>query len=116
MILGFQILALIFALIMVYFSYLNFRKGNINSIEIIFWFLAWIGAIFIILFPNIINSFSNTLAISRAFDLAVIGGFVLVLPMVYLSYIRTKKIENKLEELVRNEALKGLDSENQKRK
>lgn len=108
MILGLQIIALIFALIMIYFAYLHFRRGEINGLEILFWLFAWIGAIFIALFPEVFRVFSATIAISRAFDLAMIGGFILLTPLVYMAYIRTKRIERKLEELIREEAKRKL--------
>lgn len=110
MILGLQVIALVFSLIMIYFAYLHYRRGEINGLEISFWFLAWTGAIFIALFPEIFRVFSATIAISRAFDLAMIGGFILVIPIVYSAYIRTRRIEKKLEDLVREEAKKNLKS------
>lgn len=116
MILGLQIIALIFALIMIYFAYLHFRRGEINGLEILFWFIAWIGAIFVALFPEVFRVFSATIAISRAFDLAMIGGFMLVIPIVYSAYIRTKRVEKKLEELIRKDALKGLNGDEKKSK
>lgn len=108
MILGLQIIALIFALIMIYFAYLHYRRGEINGIEILFWLVVWIGAIAIILFPVAFKTFSETIAISRAFDLAMLGGFILIIPLVYLSYVRANKLEKKLEEYTRNEALKNI--------
>lgn len=111
MILGLQIIALTFALIMIYFAYLHYRRREINSIEITFWIAAWMGAIFIVLFPNIINVFAETIAISRAFDLAVLGGFILVIPLVYNAYIKTKRMEKKLEEFVRRDALRDITRE-----
>lgn len=108
MILGLQVIALIFSLIMIYFAYLHFRRGEINGLEIIFWFAAWIGAIFMALFPEIFRSFSARIAISRAFDLAMIGGFILITPIVYMAYVRTKRLERKLEELIREEAKREL--------
>lgn len=108
MILGLQVIALIFSLVMIYFAYLHFRRGEINVLEILFWFTAWVGAIFMALFPEIFRIFSAKIAISRAFDLAMIGGFILVIPAVYSAYIRTKKIEKKLEELVREEAKREI--------
>ena len=107
MILGLQIIALIFALIMVYFAYVHYRKGDINGIEMLFWLIAWLGAIFIILLPEVFTAFARTIAVTRSFDLAVIGGFILVIPLVYLSYIRTKKLEKKIEEMIRAESLNG---------
>lgn len=108
MILGLQIIGLVFALIMIYIAYLHFRRGEINGLEIIFWIIAWLGAIFIAIFPESFRNFSRSIAITRAFDLAMIGAFILVIPSVYISYVRTKKIEKKLEELVREEAKKEL--------
>ncbi len=109
MILGLQVIALIFALIMIYFSYLHYRKGDINGIEILFWLIAWVGAILIIFFPNIFSAFAKTIAISRAFDLAVLGGFIIIIPLVYSAYIRSKRIEKRVEEFIRQESLKDLE-------
>lgn len=110
MILGLQIVALIFALIMIYFAYLHYRRGEINGLEILFWTAAWTGAIFIAIFPEIFRIFSATIAISRAFDLAMVGGFILVIPLTYIAYIRTKRLEKKFEEFIRNESLKEIKS------
>lgn len=106
MILGLQVIAIVFALIMIYFAYVHYKKGDINGTEILFWFAAWTGAVLIIIFPEVFSLFARTIAISRAFDLAVIGGFILVIPVVYLSYVKTRKLEKKLEDLVRIEAIK----------
>src|SRR3989344_7712217 len=109
MILGLQVIALVFSLIMIYFAYLHYRRGEINGLEILFWLMVWTGAIFIAIFPEVFRAFSATIAINRAFDLAMIGAFILIIPTVYISYVRTKRIERKIEELVRKESLKPLD-------
>lgn len=111
MILGLQIIALIFALMMIYFAYLHYRRGEINGVEMLFWLICWIGAITIILFPEAFKIFSETIAISRAFDLAILGGFILIIPLVYVSYVRTNKLEKKLEEYTRQEALKDIKND-----
>lgn len=111
MILGLQVIAMFFSLIMIYIAYLHYRRGEINGLESIFWFGSWLGAILIVLFPSLFKTFSETIAVSRAFDLAVLGGFILVIPLVYLSYIRTKKMEKKFEKYIRDEALKGVKCE-----
>lgn len=116
MILGLQIIGLVFALIMIYFAYLHYRRGEINGLEILFWLIAWLGAIFIAVFPAVFRAFSATIAISRAFDLAMIGAFMLVIPTVYISYVRGKRMERKIEDLVRKESLKPLDEKQKDRK
>lgn len=115
MILGLQIIALLFALIMIYFAYLHYKRGEINGVEILFWIIAWLGAIFIVLFPEIFRVFARTIAVSRAFDLAVLGGFILVIPLIYSAYIRVKRIEKKMEEFVRSEALKDIRNEKKRK-
>lgn len=109
MIIGLQVISLVFALIMIYFAYLHYRRGDLNGFEILFWLISWIGAVLIILFPNVFTIFAGTIAISRAFDLAVIGGFIVIIPLVYSSYVKTKRIERKLEDFIRSEALKKLE-------
>ncbi|OGE19389.1 hypothetical protein A3D83_04885 [Candidatus Daviesbacteria bacterium RIFCSPHIGHO2_02_FULL_41_10] len=108
MILGLQVIAIIFALIMIYFAYLHYSRGELNGLEILAWLLIWIVTIGIIIFPEVLQTFAKSMAIARVFDFMVIGGFVFVIPIVYLSYIRTKRTEKKLEGLVRSEALKKI--------
>lgn len=111
MILGLQIIALIFSLIMIYFAYLHYRRGEINGVEMLFWLISWIGAMLIVLFPEIFRTFAKAIFVSRAFDLAVLGGFILIIPIVYLAYVRSKKVEKKLEQLVREIALKDIQDD-----
>lgn len=108
MILGLQMIALIFALIMLYFIYLHYRREELNSFEVIIMFAIWLGAILIITMPNLFDLLSRTIAVSRSFDLAVIGGFLFVIPLVYISYIRTKRLEKKIEDYVRKEVLERI--------
>ncbi|OGM86844.1 hypothetical protein A2435_00115, partial [Candidatus Woesebacteria bacterium RIFOXYC1_FULL_46_16] len=101
MILGLQFLALVFALIMIYFAYVNFRRREINRLEFVVWSLAWSAAIIVVLFPDSLREFVQTFFISRLLDVLIMGGFVLVIGMVAVAYIRTKRIEKKLETFIR---------------
>lgn len=114
MILGLQVIGLIFALIMIYFAYLHYRRREINGIEISFWIIAWVGAIVIAIFPDVFRNFSARIAIFRAFDLAMIGGFILVIPMVYISYVRTKRMQKKIEDFIRENATKDIENDTKK--
>lgn len=106
MIIGLQIIALLFAFSMVYFAVLHYKRGEINGTEIVSWLTMWTLAIIVIVFPELLRTFASTFLVTRVFDLMTIGGFVLVISMVSVAYIRTKKLEKKLEELVRKQALK----------
>jgi hypothetical protein len=115
MIFGLQLLAVIFALVMIYFAYVNFKRKEINRAEITFWVLAWTGAIIIVLFPDTLREFVQQFFVSRLLDVLIMGGFILVISMVAIAYIRTRRIEKKLEDLIRKEALKGLKKSKKKR-
>lgn len=106
MIIGLQLTAMIFALIMIYFAYLHYSRGELNAIEILSWLIIWLITIGIVVFPELLKTFAQSFAISRVFDLMVIGGFIVVISMVYMTYVRTKKLEKKIEDFVREEALK----------
>ncbi len=114
MILGLQIIAIIFAFLMIYLAILHRRRGEIDRTEIISWVTIWIVTIFIVIFPEILRTFAKTIFITRLFDLMVVGGFVLVIAMVTRTYVSTKRMEKKLEDYVRQEALKNVKKKNKK--
>jgi hypothetical protein len=108
MILGLQIIASIVALVMIYFAYVNFRRREINKFEMAIWSTAWILALVMILFPDSLRKIAQVFFISRLLDLLILGGFFLVIVMVSMAYLRTRRIERKLEDLIRKEALKDI--------
>jgi len=113
MIIGLQIIALIFAFSMIYFVVLHYKRGEIGKGEVAAWMVMWTVAIVIIIFPEILRRFASTFLVTRVFDLMTIGGFILVISMVTSAYIRTKKLEKKLEDLIRKEAMRDANYKNQ---
>jgi len=106
MILGLQLTAIIFALMMIYFALIHYKKGQLNGMEILSWITIWLVAMFIVAFPEILRTYAKAFFVTRVFDLMVIGGFILVITLVSAAYIRSKRTEKKLEELVRKLALR----------
>lgn len=108
MIIGLQLTAIVFALIMIYFAYLHYSRGELNAVEILSWLLIWVVTIGIVVFPELLKTFAATFAISRVFDLMVIGGFIVVISLVYMAYVRTKRLEQKIEQIIRADSLKSI--------
>jgi hypothetical protein len=106
MIIGLQIIAILFALSMIYFAVHSYKRGELGIVEIVSWFILWTFAIVFTIFPELLRMFASRFLVTRVFDLMVIGGFVLVIGMVSSAYIRTKKLEKKFEDLIRRDALK----------
>ena len=101
MILGLQLTAIIFSLVMIYFALIHYKKGQLNGTEILSWIIIWIAAMFVVAFPEILRTYARTFFVTRVFDLMVLGGFILVISLVSAAYVRSKRTEKKLEELVR---------------
>ena len=106
MIIGLQITGFIFALLMIYLSIVHYKKGSLNGIEITIWLVIWTLVIFAVIFPEILRTYSQAFAVSRLLDLLISGGFILIISMISVLYLKTKKIEKKLEDLIRKDALK----------
>lgn len=106
---GIQIVAIIFALWMVYFSYLHFRRGEFKLIEFLFWQILWLGLVIVVIFPQSVNFILKTFSITRTFDLVVITGVVILFGISFRSYVIVRRLEKKVEEFTRSEALKSLD-------
>lgn len=101
-----QILAITFSLVMIYFALLHFRRGEITPIEMASWALVWATLIVIVFFPDVVRQFAQTFLFARLFDLLVVGGIALCIFMVTRAYLTSRRLEKKLEEYVRKEALK----------
>ena len=105
---GLQISALIFSFAMIYFALIHFKKGTLKSFEMIIWLTVWLFAIFSVVFTDILRSFAKTFNFTRLFDMMVFGGFFLVIILAGKSYVITKKVEKKVEKLVRDNAIQVL--------
>lgn len=108
MIIGLQLIAVIFALLMIYFALVNYKRKEINKTEMFIWSSIWIVVIMIVIFPEVLRQFSSAFLITRLFDLLIVGGFILIIAMTAKTYVTTRKLEKKLEDFVRKEALKDV--------
>lgn len=102
-----QICGFIFALTMVYFALLHYRKKTLSLNEFSVWTLIWIIVIFVVSFPDLFRAFAQDVLLARLFDLMVIGGFVLIMVIVSVAYIKSNRNQKKLEELVRELSFKN---------
>lgn len=104
---GIQIVAILFALWMTYFTYLHYKRGEFGRVEAVFWQILWFGLVVVVIFPHSVRFILTTFSISRTFDLIVIIGIVILFGVTFRNYVILKRMERKVEDLVRTEALKG---------
>lgn len=107
-ILGVQIIAILFAIFMVYVVFLHWKRKEVNGGETFFWTVLWFGFIFVTLFPNMFQSVTRLLFFTRVMDLLMVAAFMILAFIGFQNYVSNKKMEKKIEELIRKEALGSL--------
>ena len=106
---GIQIIALFFALFMLYISFLHFKKGELSSAIFLFWILLWLVFIFLAIFPQILEPLLSPLKIVRVLDLLMVVAFVILTFVTFENHVKNRNIEKKIEDLARSEALKKIN-------
>ncbi|MCB9358465.1 DUF2304 domain-containing protein [Candidatus Woesearchaeota archaeon] len=106
-ILGIQLAGVIFGIIFIYLTYINYKRSELNGSESIFWFILWFGLVLASIFPDVMDFFvKDVLNIGRTLDFLIIISFMVLFGIVFYIFTTTKKTRNKVENLVRNLAIK----------
>ena len=101
MVLGIQIAGSLFAVFMIYYSFLKYKRKEFTAKEFVFWLVLWVLLIVISLFPYILDPISKKLNFARNFDLIVIAGFLFLILAIFYTYTLAKKNQKQLEAIVR---------------
>lgn len=109
MLLGVQILAIIFGIVMMYLTFLYFKRKDFNKLQLALWEILWLAFLFVAIFPESVNRITESLGIVRAMDLFMILGFVFVISLSFYNYLVVGKLKKSLEEYVRKETLNDLE-------
>lgn len=105
-ILGIQILGILFGFFMMYYTFLHYKRKEYTTKEYAFWSVFWAVFVVVTLFPQILDPVLTTLNIVRALDFFIVVGFLFLMFVVLYTYTIVRKNERKLEEVVRQIALK----------
>ena len=97
MILGIQIIGILFSLFMIYLTFLHQKRKEFNITECFFWTSSWSVFMIIAIYPKILAPFVNGLELSRTMDLLTIFGFLFVIGVLFYTYLSLKKTNKKIE-------------------
>ena len=104
-ILGVQIISTLFAIFMIYASFLHWKRKDFSGLEILFWIALWLGLVVVTLSPNLLLSLTQELFFARVMDLLMVAAFMILAFLGFQNYASNKRMEKKMEDLVRMEAL-----------
>ncbi|HSI20937.1 MAG TPA: DUF2304 domain-containing protein [Verrucomicrobiae bacterium] len=113
---GIQVLALLFALIQGYFTYLHFRRNEFTLRECLGWMVIWISFSLVTLFPQVFGAFADSAGAIRALDFFTVIGFIVVLSISFYTYVSVDRLRKKLEKAVRDLALQDTPAKSDKRR
>ena len=101
MIIGIQIVGVLFGLFMIYLTFLHQKRKEFSAKEYFFWIFSWTIFIIIAIFPNALAPFVKGLRLGRIMDLLTIFGFLFVIAILFYNYLTLKKTNKKVENIVR---------------
>ena len=105
MIYGLQIVGMLFALIMLYLTFLYYKRDSYGGRSFFIWFCVWLFFLLMVMFPETMYSIMETLNIQRTVDFFVIGGFLFFSVLIFYLYVVVKQTQKKVEMVVRKIAL-----------
>ena len=106
MILGVQALGVVFALVLLYFTFLNYKRRDMSAPEFIFWSALWLVFIYVTLFPYSLSIIADTLQLVRLMDLFTISALMFLIVLTFYNYMMTMHTRRKIEHIVRAIALR----------
>ena len=110
MISGIQILGIIFGLLMTYFTFLHYKRKDLQKAQFLFWEILWLCFITIVIAPTLTGGLVKKLNVTSIMDFLTITGLMFITFLTFYNYINLNKIKIKLEEKIRKEALQELDN------
>ena len=100
-----QLLGIIFGVAMMYFTFVKYKRKEISNTECTLWMIGWIALIGIAIVPSLLDAIIKPLNFYRRLDFFVVVGFFTILGLAFYNYSLVKKMEYKMEQLVRETAV-----------
>lgn len=101
-------LSIFFSLLMVYVTVINFKKKTLNKVEFLMWNLFWLGVIFLSIRPKFIDDYFLKTYNTDLFYILAILGIIFLMILSYFNMLKIKIIEQKINTIIRAEALKKI--------
>jgi len=101
-ILGIQIIGVLFALFMMYLTFLHSKRREFTFKEWSFWTIVWLVFLILTLQPRILDPVVAKIGVGRKLDLFIIVGFIFLIGISFYNYTLVRKNQKKIEKIVRN--------------
>ena len=103
-----SIISIVFSLVMIYITQINFKKNFFNRFSYFVWLSVWILLIVISIRPKVVDSyFLNNYNTDIFYVLSIIGIIALVI-LSYIFFVKINILEKKINSVIRAESLKEI--------
>jgi hypothetical protein len=104
-----QAAAVLFALAMMYTTFLHYKRKDFSTGAFLFWMALWVGFALIVAFAGEAEEIVKMLAFARLMDLVMVAGLAILTIVAFWNFAAVSRLERKLEKSVREKALEGFD-------
>ena len=108
MVLGIQLIGIMFTIFMVYLTFLNYKQNKFSNGEWLMWLFAWVAFLVITMFPSILNPVLETLNLYRAMDFYISIGFLFFIILMFNTHTSLRSVQRKLETITRELAIERV--------
>lgn len=102
-----RFVGLFLGLILIYFTYVSYKRKKLSLKEFVFWSLIWSGMCALSLFSNLLQPLSQSLKIIRVFDLLFILSIILLFILMFLTRTDLRKNREKTDKIIETIALEN---------
>tara|TARA_Y100001958_G_C21181157_1_gene510992 strand:- start:266 stop:619 length:354 start_codon:yes stop_codon:yes gene_type:complete len=103
-----SVVSIIFSLMMIYITQINYKKNFLNKISYLVWMSVWIAIIAVAIRPKFIDSFFLSNYEIDIFYILSITSIITLVILYYFSLIKINILEKKINALLRAESLKEI--------
>jgi hypothetical protein len=121
MISGIQIIGIVFMIMMMYLTFVHYKRKSYGFKSLLLWLGVWIVALVVVSVPSTVYGIMQALNIQRTADFITLLGFAFFAVIIFYLYSIVGKNNQKMEHLVRELAINDAEkntanSKNRKRR
>lgn len=106
-----QIGSVVFAVIMIFVAYVYYRRAYFGLLSLLSWSFIFMLLIAITVVPQKLVPFISFFQVARLFDLFTVIGLFFLLTLTFINFTQLHKIQNKINKIVQEDALRDKDKD-----
>ena len=103
-----SILCILFSILMIYITNINYKKKILKKLDVIIWNTVWLLTIFLSVRPKFIDEYIVNNYQVDFFYIANILSILILIIIYFLSLIKIRILEKKIDTIIRAESLKKI--------